>query len=92
MSEREGKDKVVCFSGAKHGVNSYTWTEAGLKALGWTQLAYPTDEMGEEYALDELESALRAGDVAAVVIEPMNSTTGHTCSPDFASELSTLAH
>ncbi len=41
--------------------------------------------------LDSVESALNKDEVAAVVLEPMNTTTGHSCSPSFASELSQLA-
>ena len=91
MGEREGAKKVISFSGSKHGVNSFAWTDAGLKALGWPQVPYPVDDSSEEFSLEELESALSSGGVAAVVLEPMNTSSGHSCSPDFASEVSTLA-
>lgn len=97
MAERgPGKWTALGFKGATHG-NHTSFALAQfrgspkLPSLGWPVLPYPT-QANEASILDDVSSTLRSQKasgkpVAAVVIEPMQSTSGHAVSERFLSEL-----
>lgn len=97
MSERgQGNWTALGFKGATHG-NHSSFSLAQfrgspkLPSLGWPVHAYPT-QANEASILDDVHTSLRtqrnAGKpVAAVVIEPMQSTTGNVPSDRFLREL-----
>ena len=97
MAERgEHKWTALGFKGATHGNHTsialaqFRGTPK-LPFLGWPVLPYPT-LANEASVLDDVSSTLKsqknAGKpVAAVVIEPMQSTTGHAVSERFLKEL-----
>ena len=97
MSERgQSKWTALGFSGATHG-NHTSFALAQfrgtpkLPSLGWPVLPYPSLAR-EASVLDDVNTTLRsqkqAGKpVAAVVIEPMQSTSGQTASDRFLKEL-----
>ena len=65
-------------------------------SLGWPSIQYPNGANVESQSLSSVKNALdnkrRDGHpVAALVIEPTNSATGHTVSDSFISQLGSLA-
>ena len=97
MAERgTGKWTALGFKGATHG-NHTSFALAQfrgtpkLPSLGWPVLGYPT-QANEASILDDVSSSLRSQKssgkpVAAVVIEPVHSTTGNAVSDRFLKEL-----
>jgi 4-aminobutyrate aminotransferase-like enzyme len=97
MGERGAHNwTALGFKGATHGnhtsiaLSQFRGTPK-LPSLGWPVLAYPT-LANEASILDDVSTTLRSQKssgkpVAAVVIEPMQSTTGHAVSERFLKEL-----
>ena len=97
MAERgPGKWSALGFAGSTHG-NHTSFALSGfrgspkLPSLNWPTLAYPTSQ-NESAVLENVRSTLQSqrssgSPVAAVVVEPMQSTTGHVASERFLSEL-----
>merc|ERR1719263_2659971 len=59
-----------------------TTSEDAIAAFGWPMLNFPTSASEEAQALEAARSALRAqrdagSPVAAIVVEPTSSVTGH---------------
>lgn len=57
--------------------------------MGWPCLAYPEHS---EKALDEVRAALKAGNIAAVMIEPVNWSTGVVLDSTVINQIGKLAH
>ena len=100
MAERgPNKWTALGFSGATHGNHtSFALSQfrgsPKLPSLGWPVLSYPTS-VNEASILDDVNSSLKSQrqsghPVAAVVIEPMQSTTGRAVSDKFFKELRTV--
>ena len=58
-------------------------------SMGWPCLNYPTSD---EQTLDEVRSALMQGDIAAVMMEPVNWQTGAVVSSNLINQIGQLAH
>jgi 4-aminobutyrate aminotransferase-like enzyme len=91
-----GKWSALGFAGSTHG-NHTSFSLAGfrgspkLPGLNWPILSYPTAQ-NESAVLESVRSSLQSqrssgSPVAAVVVEPMQSTTGQVASDRFLSEL-----
>jgi 4-aminobutyrate aminotransferase-like enzyme len=101
MAERgPGKWSALGFAGSTHG-NHTSFSLSGfrgspkLPGLNWPTLPYPTVQ-NESSVLENVRSSLRSqrssgSPVAAVVIEPMQSTTGHVATDRFLTELRSVA-
>jgi 4-aminobutyrate aminotransferase-like enzyme len=66
-------------------------------SLGWPTISYPSSAQAEEQSLSAAKRALdqkkeQGNPVAAIIIEPTNSSTGHVASAAFISQLRSLAH
>lgn len=66
-------------------------------SLGWPAIAYPTSASAEEQSLSAAKQALdkkrqQGNPVAAIIVEPTNSSTGHIASASFIHQLHRLAH
>jgi 4-aminobutyrate aminotransferase-like enzyme len=97
MAERgPGKWSALGFAGSTHG-NHTSFALSGfrgspkLPGLNWPTLAYPTAQ-NESAVLENVRSTLQSqrssgSPVAAVVVEPMQSTTGQAASDRFLTEL-----
>jgi 4-aminobutyrate aminotransferase-like enzyme len=97
MSERgQGKWSALGFTGATHGNHtSFALSpfrgSPVLPSLNWPTIAYPTGN-NESATLESVKSALSSQrssgkPVAAVVIEPMQSQSGHAVSDQFLKDL-----
>ena len=100
MAERgAGKWSALGFAGSTHGNHtSFSLSQfrgqPKLPSLNWPTLAFPTTST-ESQVLDGVKSSLKSqrqagSPVAAVVIEPLQSTSGHVASERFLSELISL--
>lgn len=100
MIER-GSDKrfsVLGFEGQCHGDSLVFAQFAHPKFsvnLGWPVVDYPTSK--EEQSLSEVKATLdhkrsQGSPVAAIIVEPTNSSSGHVASDKFIEQLRTLAH
>ena len=100
MAERgAGRWSAIGFAGSTHGNHtsfalSQFRGQPKLPSLNWPTLSFPTSS-SESQALESVRSNLKSqrqsgNPVAAVVIEPMQSTSGHVASDKFLSELRTL--
>lgn len=97
MAERgPGKWSALGFAGSTHG-NHTSFSLSGfrgspkLPSLNWPIVAYPTAQ-NESAVLESIRSSLKSqrssgSPVAAVVVEPMQSTTGQVASDRFLSEV-----
>lgn len=63
---------VLGFSGSCHGDGM----KMSAKALSWPTVSYPQSSADEARALDEVQSAVNASAVKAVVVEPIHSASG----------------
>jgi 4-aminobutyrate aminotransferase-like enzyme len=64
--------------------------------LGWPILQYPTSQASENQTLDEVRQTLNkqrsTKPIGAIVVEPVNSQTGHSLRSQFITDLGTIAH
>jgi 4-aminobutyrate aminotransferase-like enzyme len=72
-----------------------TSTEDAIASFGWPMLDFPTSAGEEAQTLEAVRSALHAQKeagcpVAAIVVEPTSSKSGHVLSSDFLSQLHRL--
>lgn len=73
---RKGTTQAIGFGGSSHGqgLAMTQFLHPGMSmTMGWPCLNYPTSE---EQTLGELRTALTQGDIAAVMLEPVNWQTG----------------
>jgi 4-aminobutyrate aminotransferase-like enzyme len=100
MAERgQGRWTALGFAGSTHGNHtSFSLSQfrghPKLPSLNWPTLAFPTSS-SESSVLESVRSNLKSqrqsgSPIAAVVIEPMQSTTGNVASDKFLSELRSL--
>lgn len=91
---------VLGFGGQSHGDSLVFAQFAHPKhslGLGWPTISFPSNASEEERSLSAAKQALEQkraenNPVAAIIIEPTNSTTGQVASHSFISQLRTIAH
>ena len=76
FKQRKGTSQAIGFGGSNHGqglaMTQFAHPNMSM-SMGWPCLNYPTSD---EQTLDEVRSALMQGDIAAVMMEPVNWQTG----------------
>ncbi len=96
-----GKPRMISFHKAYHGstgfsiaVNGFGRLQEGLYLEELvTMFDFPVVEGQVEQILDEIETLLKNGDVAGIIVEPFQGDGGNNVSPDgFHAELCNLAH
>jgi 4-aminobutyrate aminotransferase-like enzyme len=91
---REGKTKAMGFVGANHGqglaMTQFAHPQMSL-SMGWPSLDYPATGAAEEQTLERVRSAVN-GDVAAIMVEPVNWQTGEQMSDSLISQIGKIAH
>lgn len=84
---REGKTKAMGFVGANHGqglaMTQFAHPQMSL-SMGWPCLDYPASGDAESQTLERVRSAVN-GDVAAIMVEPVNWQTGEQMSDSLIS-------
>ena len=64
--------------------------------MGWPSLQYPTSQASESQTLDEIRQTINkqrsSKPIGAIVVEPVNSQSGHAMRTQFIDDLGTLAH
>jgi acetylornithine/succinyldiaminopimelate/putrescine aminotransferase len=82
---RKGTTQAIGFGGSNHGqgLSMTQFAHPGMSmTMGWPCLSYPTSD---EKTLDEVRNALTQGDIAAVMLEPVNWQTGAVISSSLIS-------
>jgi len=89
---RKGTNSAIGFGGSNHGqgLSMTQFAHPGMSmSMGWPCLNYPTSD---EQTLDEVRTNLRNGNVAAVMLEPVNWQTGAVISSKLINQIGELAH
>jgi len=92
--------QVVAFKGAHHGSTlamlslSQHPQKTNLPMKNWTVLDFPKSQSDEARVIESFEQTLKTshGNVAAVIVEPLQSLTYSYASPSFYNHLRKIAH
>jgi 4-aminobutyrate aminotransferase len=96
-----GKPRIISFHSGYHGSTGLSLNANGFEELrqglfldgAFSKVNYPTSVKEEEQTLGEIENLLKTGDVAAVIVEPIQGDGGNIVPPDdFHQNLFALVH